>query len=64
MKPISKEKKTNMKYGAAIGAVAGLAIFVAFYTMNPTVAYLFFIPFGALMGYASQYVKDDEEEED
>lgn len=51
-----------MKYGAVIGAVAGVALFAMLYTMNNNWAYLLFIPFAAAMGWAAQFVKDEEED--
>jgi len=59
----SERKKTQMKYGAIIGAVVGVGVFAATYTMNPTLFYLAFIPIAAAMGWATQYVKDEEQEE-
>lgn len=63
MKPASPEKKRSMKYGTILGAVAGLMIFVIFYTLNGNPTYLVFIPFAAAMGWASQYVKDEDQED-
>lgn len=58
---VSAEKKKRMKYGAIIGAVVGLAIFGVAFVMANSPVYIFFIPFGAAMGWASQYVKLEEE---
>lgn len=57
---VSAKKKANMKYGAIIGAVVGVAVFGAAYSVNNTWAYLMFIPIAALMGWATQYVKDED----
>jgi len=59
----SELKKKRMRQGAIIGAVVGVAIFVMAYTMNPNLVYLFFIPMAALMGWAMQYVKDENPDE-
>lgn len=59
----SQRKKTNMKYGAIIGAVAGVALFAMLYTLNNSLMYLAFIPLAAAMGWATQYVKHEEPEE-
>ncbi|MCL2032557.1 MAG: hypothetical protein FWH45_01395 [Methanomassiliicoccaceae archaeon] len=56
---VSERKKTNMKYGAIIGAAVGVAIFALTYTLNPSWAYLMFIPLAAAMGWGIQYVKDE-----
>jgi len=56
----SKRKKTNMKYGAIIGAVVGVALFAMLYTMVENISYIIFIPLTAAMGWTSQYVKDDD----
>ena len=56
----SAKKKTNMKYGLVIGAIVGVAIFALVYTMNPSLIYLFFIPIAAAMGWAMQYVQDED----
>ncbi|MDR1954809.1 MAG: hypothetical protein LBP82_02515 [Candidatus Methanoplasma sp.] len=60
---VSQRKKTNMKYGAIIGAVVGVAIFVLTYTINNNPIYLIFIPIAAGMGWAMQYVKDEGPED-
>jgi hypothetical protein len=60
---VSERKKTNMKYGAIVGAVVGVAIFAMTYTMNNNLAYLLFIPLAAAMGWGIQYVKDEDTEE-
>lgn len=60
---VSMRKKTNMKYGLIIGAVVGVALFAMLYTLNNSWSYLLFIPLAAAMGYATQYVKDDEFED-
>jgi len=60
---VSERKKTNMKYGAIIGAVVGVAIFAATFTVNNNWAYLMFIPIAAAMGWAMQYMKDENIEE-
>jgi drug/metabolite transporter (DMT)-like permease len=52
-----------MKYGAIIGAVVGVAIFVLTYTINNNPIYLIFIPIAAGMGWAMQYVKDEGPED-
>jgi len=57
---VSERKRKNMKYGAIIGAVVGVAIFVATYTVNNTLFYIIFIPIAAAMGWALQYVKDED----
>ena len=59
----SERKKANMKYGAIIGAAVGVAIFAMTYTINNSWAYLMFIPIAAAMGWATQYVKDEDIEE-
>jgi len=60
---VSERKKTNMKYGAIIGAVVGVAVFAATFTANNNWAYLMFIPIAAAMGWATQYVKDEDIED-
>jgi hypothetical protein len=60
---VSARKKTNMKYGAIIGAVVGVAVFAATYTVNNSLVYLMFIPIAAAMGWATQYVKDEDVED-
>ncbi len=57
---VSMRKKTNMKYGFIIGAVVGVALFGVCYTINNSWSYLLFIPLAAAMGWATQYVRDDE----
>ena len=59
---VSEKKKANMKYGVIIGAVVGVALFVATYSVNNSWAYLIFIPIAAAMGWATQYVKDEDAE--
>jgi uncharacterized membrane protein YgaE (UPF0421/DUF939 family) len=59
---VSERKKTQMKYGAIIGAVVGVGIFALTYTLNPNLTYIIFIPIAAAMGWATQYVKDDDAE--
>ena len=59
---VSEKKKANMKYGVIIGAVVGVALFVATYSVNNSWAYLIFIPIAAAMGWATQYVKDEDTE--
>ncbi|AIZ56392.1 hypothetical protein Mpt1_c05000 [Candidatus Methanoplasma termitum] len=56
----SERKQKNMRYGLIIGAVVGVAIFAATYTVNNNLVYLIFIPIAAAMGWATQYVKDDD----
>jgi uncharacterized membrane protein YgaE (UPF0421/DUF939 family) len=60
---VSERKKKQMKYGAVIGAIVGVAIFGICYAMNPSIVYVFFIPIAALMGWATQYIKDENFEE-
>jgi hypothetical protein len=62
MNMVSEKKKTQMKYGAIIGAVVGVGIFALTFTLNPNWAYLAFIPIAAAMGWATQYVKEDYSE--
>jgi len=57
---VSEKKKANMKYGAIVGAVAGVAVFAMAFSVNSTLVYLIFIPFAAAIGWASQYVKDED----
>ncbi|MCL2317818.1 MAG: hypothetical protein FWC44_02005 [Methanomassiliicoccaceae archaeon] len=57
---VSEYKKKKMKYGAIIGAAVGTGIFIAAYMMNPSFVYILFIPIGAAMGWATQYVKDED----
>jgi len=38
----------------------GTWIFIAAYMMNPSIVYILFIPIGAAMGWATQYVKDED----
>lgn len=57
----SPEKKKRMKYATIIGAVAGIAIFAACFTANNNPVYVIFIPLAAAMGWASQYVKDEDQ---
>jgi hypothetical protein len=57
---VSERKQKNMRYGAVIGAVVGVAIFAATYAVNNTLVYLIFIPIAAGMGWAVQYVRDDD----
>ncbi|MCL2296481.1 MAG: hypothetical protein FWC29_05335 [Methanomassiliicoccaceae archaeon] len=59
---VSEKKKAHMKYGAIIGVVVGVALFVATYSINNSLAYLIFIPIAAAMGWATQYVKDEDTE--
>ena len=59
---VSEKKKANMKYGAIVGVVVGVALFVATYSINNSLAYLIFIPIAAAMGWATQYVKDEDRE--
>jgi hypothetical protein len=59
----SERKRKNMKYGAIIGAVTGIALFFMLYSMNNNLAYVMFIPFAAAMGWATQYVRDEDEDE-
>jgi hypothetical protein len=59
----SERKRKNMKYGAILGAVTGIALFLMLYAMNNNLAYVIFIPFAAAMGWATQYVKDEEDED-
>ena len=56
----SEKKKANMKYGLIIGAAVGVALFFATYSINNSLAYLMFIPIAAAMGWATQYVKDED----
>jgi len=58
----SERKRKNMKYGAILGAVVGVALFGMLYTMNNNLMYVMFIPIAAAMGWASQYVKLEEDE--
>jgi len=58
----SERKRKNMKYGAIIGAVTGIALFAMLYTVNNNLMYVMFIPFAAAMGWATQYVKDEEDD--
>jgi len=60
---VSDRKKTNMKHGAIIGAVVGVAIFALTYTLNNNFLYLIFIPIAAAMGWAMQYVKYEDPED-
>lgn len=48
---------TRIKHSLIIGSLAGLLVFSIFYYMDPSLKYLFFIPFGALMGGAAAYVE-------
>jgi hypothetical protein len=59
---VSERKKTQMKYGAIIGAVVGIGIFALTFTLNPNWTYLIFIPIAAAMGWATQFVKLDDQE--
>lgn len=59
----SEKKRANMKYGAIIGGVVGVAVFAMGYTVNPTLVYLIFIPIAAALGWAMVYVKDEDVEE-
>jgi len=56
----SEKKKANMRYGAIIGTAVGVAIFAMTYTVNPTLFYIVFIPIAAAMGWAIQYVRDED----
>jgi len=56
----SERKQKNMKYGAILGAVVGVALFAMLYTMNNNLMYVMFIPIAAAMGWATQYVKDED----
>lgn len=51
---------TRVKHSLIIGAIAGLLVFTIFYYMDPSLKYLLFIPFGALMGGAAVYVEKKE----
>ena len=62
MMAFSERKRKNMKYGAIIGAVTGIALFAMLYTVNNNLMYVMFIPFAAAMGWATQYVKDEEDD--
>ena len=62
MMAFSERKRKNMKYGAILGAVVGVALFGMLYTMNNNLMYVMFIPIAAAMGWASQYVKLEEDE--
>lgn len=48
---------SRIKHSFVFGAIAGLLVFTIFYYMDPSLKYLFFIPFGALMGGAAAYVE-------
>jgi len=63
MKMVSEKKKANMKYGTIIGAIVGVAIFAMTYTINNNLIYLMFIPIAAAMGWALQYVRDEDIED-
>jgi hypothetical protein len=58
----SERKRKNMKYGAILGAVVGVALFAMLYTMNNNLMYVMFIPIAAAMGWATQYVKLEDDE--
>jgi len=60
MMAFSERKQKNMKYGAILGAVVGVALFAMLYTMNNNLMYVMFIPIAAAMGWATQYVKDED----
>jgi len=60
---VSERKKANMKYGAIIGTVVGVAVFAAAFSLNPSWGYLLFIPIAAAIGWGTQYVKDEETED-
>jgi uncharacterized membrane protein YgaE (UPF0421/DUF939 family) len=59
----SEQKKRNMKHGAIIGAIVGVAVFAITYSMNESLVYLIFIPIAAAMGWAIPYtrVEDDDD---
>lgn len=61
MTPTSERKRTNMRHGAILGAVVGVALFAMFYWMGGGVGSMLIIPFAAVMGFAMQYVKVEEE---
>ncbi|MDR3282790.1 MAG: hypothetical protein LBS92_04175 [Candidatus Methanoplasma sp.] len=50
-----------MRHGAILGAVVGVALFAMFYWMGGGVGSMLIIPFAAVMGFAMQYVKVEEE---
>jgi len=56
---VSERKKANMMYGAIVGTVVGVAVFAATFSLNPSWGYLVFIPLAAAIGWATQYVKDE-----
>lgn len=51
---------TRVKHSLVIGAIAGLVVFSIFYYMDHSLKYLFFVPFGALMGGAAVYTEKKE----
>jgi len=57
---VSAYKRKQMRYGAIIGAAVGTGIFILAFLLNPSLIYAFFIPIGAAMGWATQYVKDED----
>ena len=57
------ERRFRLRQSAIFGTIAGIVVFSIFYYMDPSPKYVFFITFGALMGWAYTYtVKDDEQE--
>lgn len=55
------ERRFRLRQSAIFGTIAGIVVFSIFYYMDPSLKYVFFIPFGALMGWAFTYtVKDDD----
>ncbi|HKM09902.1 MAG TPA: hypothetical protein VJX93_05415 [Candidatus Methanomethylophilaceae archaeon] len=50
-------RKTKMKQSAFFGAIAGLVVFTIFLYFGSSLWSLLFIPFGALMGWATIYAE-------
>ncbi|MDR3206298.1 MAG: hypothetical protein LBT41_04305 [Candidatus Methanoplasma sp.] len=58
---VSERKRTNIKHGTILGAVVGTALFAMLYWLSGNIGTVLIIPFSAVMGYAMQYVRDEEE---
>lgn len=55
------DRKFKLVQSAVFGLIAGIVVFTIFYYLDPSMKYILFIPFGALMGWGFTYSMKDSE---
>ncbi|MGI6472454.1 MAG: hypothetical protein ACOX1N_05270 [Candidatus Methanomethylophilaceae archaeon] len=59
------DRKFRLKQSAIFGTIVGIVVFTIFYYLDPSLKYIFIIPFGTLMGWGYTYtVRDSDLESD